>query len=443
MEDIKSKKITESDKKNFYKFIKLLPSEYFDMGVEVDTFVEDFCSSLEILKALTFSDIEDEKVKLCFKSFLFDSNRDNYNIKTKEQLFNIKEIREDYYFEKIENTENINKIKNYIVKTFFNMDYDEFSARNSEISHVEERTFALSQDDFDEYHFVADICSRDTKDELLSYWDKLRYFCYEGASTYFERMSKSIKKIYQRDLTRDLTRIPEGFQIKSYKGEDFDFLVCDYRQISDGLKNSLNVNHINSSYMSVGFNSDYMFVFNNVKPKELVSRDEGWALNEDIEKTITLTSDKRVIKKKNKKKKFKPNGILCFDYVSDDAVEIARDLEIPVIVVERKYYASIMKEQLDDAFSSKRAEEYYYKKIQMFLSIKDNPDLVDKYFSVQVLEDEAIDFISNMDSSKTYNLNMLRAMFVANNKILEYSKEKSKINFKERNVKKILKNNRK
>ena len=118
-------------------------------------------------------------------------------------------------------------------------------------------------------------------------------------------------------------------------------------------------------------------------------------------------------------------------------------MEIPLIIVERKHYASIMKEKLDELFLKSRAEDYYYKKIQMFLSIKDNPDLLDKYFSVDILEKDAMEFISNMDSSKTYNLNMLRAMFRANFKILEYSKEKSNINFNERNIGKILKNNRK
>ena len=133
--------------------------------------------------------------------YILDFNRDKFNINSREQLINIKEIRDDYYFNQIQKSNNINKIKSYLTQLYYGMRFGKFYDKVLEIQEVTMNPLTSDEFSNDEYlknYFICEVSSMETKSELISYYERFKYFHSGDIFDYFDKIDVKLKGIYDK-----------------------------------------------------------------------------------------------------------------------------------------------------------------------------------------------------------------------------------------------------
>ncbi len=442
------------NKENLYKFVKLMPDEYFNNESKINRLLKMYNRCEDIIDSIDVNDVDDEKLKQCFKCYVLDINRDKFPIKNKEDLLNIYNIRNEYYLNEINNTENIGKIKSYISQNYFGMRFKKFCNKVSEVQKITmnmKTTDEFSMDEYITFCSVAELMYCNKKEILLKYYDKLRYFWSDNVYTYFDRIDEKIKGIYQKNLVDGLTKLPKGFQVINYEGEDFEFLVHKVIGIEnqkyaekiilnpetwkDNTREFIDVSYIDENHFGMVYGYGLTFIFNDVKPEEVVAMGitdiytnynnicggvknlkEEWMLKDELKKRRLEKFDNHVIKKEDGRGAgaFIPSGILCFDEIRERDMNAAKIFDVPIVLIDKEKYLDKINAKVLEAFDKRQYSEYYTRKVQMLMSAYGNKKLLKKYFSTKVLEQEVKDYVNDIDVSSISDLKMLSTMFKVN-----------------------------
>lgn len=446
------------DRDSLAKFINIFPNELFNERSSFKRFIKLYNKNENLMRNINIEDLDKEDLRLKFKIYITDQNKDNLNINTKEDLDNIYQIRYNFYKEKIKNCDNLNQIRGYITQNYFGMRYRNFIDKLREINKASSRYNFLSLDEnnkLDELHRILTVSS---KEELLDIYENINKI--EGFNNpedlylYFPRINKKLETVYQEDIVDTLTEVDSSKDVIYYTGEDFNFFVHKIIGLGkpglalelnrhpekwmESAKKYIDVTYINQDVMGLVAGGGIKLILNKVNPWEVVGmgpedimtnqsnvtgditnlRSKFMFSDELIENTVGTYNNVVLMKTEEEREiPFMPSGILCFDEIDQLSKKASKAFGKPIVVVERKPYINKGMKKIDESIERKDYEEYSRVKKQMFFSILDNRELINKYFSLKQLLRETRKVISQTDPNSSEDLEFLKVVIKTNSQI--------------------------
>ncbi len=437
------------DKENLCKFIKLMPNEYFNNKSKIERFIKLYKKNETLMSTLEEQDLENPLIKRCFKEYIMDANREKFHIDSKEKLENIRNIRYEFYLDKIENTDDINKIKTYITENYFGMRYKKYLKKLKEISNMEEKCSNMNNQEHIQKYFILQIHFINDKELLKKQYENALYYwnCFDEIDevySYFDNLNNKVKTSYQEDVINNLTTIPQDQKVIYYDEEPFYFLVHKIKGYNNKekakelkekpkqwLKNAkyyLDVSTISQDRMGVVPGDGIIFVFNDIKANNIISMGiedtytdennikgkvinlkEDWGYVEEQEQKSINSFDNYAIKKEDGKEQepFIPNAVLCFNEIDLQTKEASEIFDIPIILINKEKYLEQTEIRLNECLKEKNIDEYYRLKRQMYMSVYKDRELVNKFFSPNKLKTELDNIIENTNPKKSRDLKLL------------------------------------
>ncbi len=446
------------DRESLAKFINIFPNELFNENSSISRFVKLYNKNQNLMQDISMTDSYKEDLRLKFKTYITDQNKDNLQIDTKERLDNIYEIRYDFYKNKIMNSNNLNQIRGYITQNYFGMRYKNFIDKLREINKVSSRYEFLDDSDnikLAELHRILTVTS---KEELLDIYENMNgiegFDKAEDIYLYFSNIDKKLESVYQKDIVSTLTQVDLDKDIIYFRGEDFNFFVHKIIGLGrpdlalelnkhpekwmDNAKKYIDVTYINEEAMGLVAGGGVKLILNDIEPNEVVSmgpedimtnhsnilgyitnlRNKFMFADELIEQTEGTYNNVALMKEESERNvPFMPTGILCFDKIDSLSEKASKAFEVPMVVVERKSYVENGMKKIETAIERKDLEDYRRIKKQMFFSILDNRQLIDDYFSLQQLLRETKEVIQNTDPDSSEDLEFLKNVIKVNSQI--------------------------
>lgn len=446
------------DRESLAKFINIFPNELFNENSSISRFVKLYNKNQNLMQDISMTDSYKEDLRLKFKTYITDQNKDNLQIDTKERLDNIYEIRYDFYKNKIMNSNNLNQIRGYITQNYFGMRYKNFIDKLREINKASSRYEFLDDSDnikLDELHRILTVTS---KEELLDIYENMNgiegFDKAEDIYLYFSNIDKKLESVYQKDIVSTLTQVDLDKDIIYFRGEDFNFFVHKIIGLGrpdlalelnkhpekwmDNAKKYIDVTYINEDAMGLVAGGGVKLILNDIEPNEVVSmgpedimtnhsnifgyitnlRNKFMFADELIEQTEGTYNNVALMKEESERNvPFMPTGILCFDEIDSLSEKASKAFEVPMVVVERKSYVENGMKKIETAIERKDLEDYRRIKKQMFFSILDNRQLIDDYFSLQQLLRETKEVIQNTDPDSSEDLEFLKNVIKVNSQI--------------------------
>lgn len=322
---------------NNYEFYEIIEKERFKyVENKVNSIKNDILDEYTTIDKDNLFNDYDYKTASKLQNIKDDSKLNEYlKYSTKEKLF---EMIIDVFFKDIP----YNFIKNLKAIINYSKDNPKFIPHNIEIYNTLLSFNELSINDI--INFFNKYKNKDLATIFYDDFRKSRNTAYEDINNSISRFDKS-SKLYKKDISESI-----GIDTYELDGEDFylyihssrsGFWINNKKTLCLSLISHDNINTIDSDCVIFGFSK---LKFDNIMhmyhSDSFSSHEDGTYKIHDIEtkeNLIKKTSSYNEILYKEPPD-LKPDYIVCFDTIDDKDIVVARELNIPIVLINSKKY---------------------------------------------------------------------------------------------------------
>ncbi len=363
-----------------------------------------------------------EKFKIYF-------NNRQFEIKTIEDLKNIKEKIYETISNNFDSFEDMEELKKKIIRMLFGINYETFLNTLNKINNLREINKTLyTNKELEILYKLNKLIIIEDKDNLRIIFNDLYNL---KLSNFFDDIENKYNNYCKLEITGQLYK--ENEQIVELNGQNFNLLVHrikghKYRDIAEKLHQNpllwtqiyvedsfISTSLISELFLGIDDGIGTILGFNNINPDDILdigTQDINFSIGlfksqrrnpksnylpstELIEKTSMLYNEV-AIKRYRDNKPILPNCVVCIDNIRDIDKNIADHFKIPIYLIHVEKYVKKMNQNILELMNTYKFKEYYEYRNKKLHSIFNNSELFAKEFSQENLNKEMELLISKM-----------------------------------------------